>query len=372
MKIVQDAQVGNKTVFLRVDFNVPMKDGEITDNNRIKAVMPTIRYLVESRAKIVIGTHLGRPDGKKSTDTSISPVAKELQRMLNLRVVMAPDISGVETKKLIESLRPGGILVLENLRWDKREEENDAEFARELASYADVYVNDAFAVSHRANASVEAITKYLPSYAGLLIQSEVEHLSALMKKPESPFVLVVGGVKVKDKAGMIEFLAPKVDKILIGGGVANTFLKATGVDISQSVYDEEMVDDCAKMLKKFKDKIVLPIDYVNEAGPVESFQIMDIGEKTRQLFINTIKTAKTVLWNGNLGYTEDKKFQEGTRVVARTMSQINGKTVIAGGDTAGFVIEAGLNKGISFISTGGGAALEFLAGKKLPGIEALK
>ncbi|MEI7791943.1 MAG: phosphoglycerate kinase [Candidatus Berkelbacteria bacterium] len=372
MKIVQDAQLANKTVFLRVDFNVPMEDGEITDNNRIKAAMPTIRFLVESRAKIIIGTHLGRPDGKKSAETSIAPVAKALQRIVNLRVAMAPEIVGPEVQKMVNSLQPGGILVLENLRWDKREEENDATFAKELASYADLYVNDAFAVSHRANASVEAITKFLPSYAGLLIQSEIEHLSHLMEKPESPFVLVIGGVKVKDKAGMIKYLAPKVDKILIGGGVANTFLKASGVDISQSVYDEEMVDDCAKMLKNYKDKIILPVDYAEEAAANGQFKIMDIGEKTCQLFASTVKSAKTVLWNGNLGYTEEKKFQEGTKAVAKTMSQINGKTVIAGGDTAGFVIEAGLSKGISFISTGGGAALEFLAGEKLPGIEALK
>lgn len=372
MKIVQDAQLDNKTVFLRVDFNVPMIDGEITDNNRIKAAMPTIRYLVESRAKIIIGTHLGRPDGKKSSETSIAPVARELQRNLNLRVAMAPDIFGAEVKKMVDSLQIGGILVLENLRWDKREEENDSEFSKELASYADLYVNDAFAVSHRANASVEAITKYLPSYAGLLMQSEIEHLSNLIEKPASPFVLIIGGVKVKDKAGMIQYLAPKVDKILIGGGVANTFLKASGLDISQSIYDEGMVDDCAKMLKKYKDKIVLPVDYAKEDVANGQFKIMDIGDQTRQLFANVIKTAKTVLWNGSLGYSEDDRFQEGMKAVARAMSQIDGKTVIAGGDTAGFVIEAGLSKGISFISTGGGAALEFLAGEKLPGIEALK
>ncbi|MCX6808056.1 MAG: phosphoglycerate kinase [Candidatus Berkelbacteria bacterium] len=373
MKLVQEAEVADKRVFLRVDFNVPVKDGEISDLNRIRAVLPTIKYLVESRCKLIIGTHLGRPEGKPSEETSIAPVARELQRMLNLKVAMAPGIFGAPVEKLVESLQPGGILVLENLRWDKREEENDAGFAKELAQYADVYVNDAFAVSHRANASVEAITKFLPSFAGLLLQSEIENLGKIIESPKKPFIIVVGGVKIKDKAGMIEKLAPKADKILIGGGVANTFLKARGEEISESVYDTEMVADCEKMLKKLSKKIILPIDSLKEEQSGGKWKIMDIGPDAQKKFAEIIKGAETVLWNGNLGYTESEKYRDGSLAVAKAMSQLVGKTsVIAGGDTVGFVKSEGLDKNISFISTGGGAALEFLAGEKLPGIEALK
>jgi phosphoglycerate kinase len=373
MRYLQDADLAEKKVFLRVDFNVPMENGEITDVNRIRAVLPTIKYLVESRAKVIIGTHLGRPDGKKSEETSIAPVARELQRMLNLKVVTAPAVLGPQVAKLVDSLQQGGILVLENLRWDKREEQNDTLFAQDLASYADLYVNDAFAVSHRANASVDAITKFLPSYAGFLMQEEIKNLGQLMESPKKPFVLIIGGVKVKDKAGMIGRLAAKSDKILIGGGVANTFLKARGEEISDSVYDTEMVDACAAMLKKYAKKIILPLDMVKDELKGGKWKIVDIGPDTAKKYAEVIKGAETVLWNGNLGLTEEKKFQEGSKAVAWAISLLSGKTtVIAGGDTVGFVKQTGYDKNISFLSTGGGAALEFLAGEKLPGIEALK
>jgi len=402
MRILQDAEIKNKKVFLRVDFNVPMHGDQITDNNRIKAVIPTLKYLVGEKAKIIIGAHLGRPEGQKSAETSLMPVAKELQRLLNLKVALAPDILSPETEKMVESLQAGGIVMLENLRWDPEEEQNDAGFARKLANFAEVYINDAFAVSHRANASVEAIAKFLPSYAGFLLQEEVEKLSAL-NNPRSPFVLIIGGIKVKDKAGVIKELAPKSSHILLGGGVANTFLKAKGEDIGKSVYDEEMVEQCREMLDKYKDKIILPVDYATSsvistgveksdtqchpelvegshpypkdlstsARDDNNFKILDLGPNTIETYAREIKKAKTVFWNGSLGYSEDPEFRTGMKAVAQAMALVSGTTVIAGGDTVGFVKEEGLDKNISFISTGGGAALEFLAGEKLPGIEAL-
>jgi phosphoglycerate kinase len=370
MKLLQEAKTKNKKVFLRVDFNVPLKQGVITDNNRIKSVIPTIKYLVGEKAKLIIGTHCGRPDGKSSPDTSIAPIAKELQRLLNLKVTMAPGVTGEGVKKVVDALQPGGILVLENLRWDKREEENDTLFAQELAELADIYINDAFAVSHRANASVEAITNYLPSYAGFLLQTEIENLNKV-KKPQHPFVLIIGGAKVEDKANMLNKLAPLADKVLIGGEVANTFLKAQGMDISESLFSESMIGLCQKMLKKYKNKIILPSDYV--ADDINNgFRIVDIGEKTIKSFVDEIKKAKTVFWNGNLGYSEASNSREGTRAIAKAMNESKGITIVAGGNTVGVVKESGFDKNISFISTGGGAALEFLAGEKLPGIEALK
>jgi phosphoglycerate kinase len=370
MKIIDQSNIRGKKVFLRVDFNVPMKNGVIVDNNRIKAAIPTIKFLVGEKAKIIIGTHCGRPKGKSSPETSIAPIAKELQRLLNLKVAMAEQVIGVEVDKLAKALQPGGILVLENLRWDKGEEEDDTLFAQELAGLAEVYVNDAFAVSHRANASVHAITNFLPSYGGFLMRGEIEHLSNIKDKPLSPFVLIIGGVKVDDKAGMIERLAPKADKILLGGGVANTFLKANGQEVSKSAIDEAMVEDCKKMLAKYKKKIVLPSDYISE--DVEGgYKIMDLGRQTIEQYAEIIKRAKTVFWNGSLGYSEDARYQTGMKQVAMAMNAVIGTTVIAGGDTVGFVKHEKLDKNITFISTGGGAALEFLAGKKLPGIEAL-
>ena len=373
MRLVQEADVKNKKVFLRVDFNVPLEDGRVADNNRILAALPTIKHLVECRAKVIIGTHLGRPEGKRSPETSVMTAAKELQRILNLKVLVAPDITGLQTERMINDLKPGGILMLENLRWDKREEENDQEFAAELAKLADLYVNDAFAVSHRANASVEAITKYLPSYAGLLFQSEVSHLELLLKDPRHPFTIIIGGIKIKDKAGMIEKLAPGAEEVLVGGGVANTFLKAKGEDIGQSLYDHGMLAECKRMLDLLGHKIVLPTDFVKEELPDGSFKIMDIGPETAKIFASIIQRSETILWNGSLGYNEDKRYRESMRTVTRAMgAHKDATTVIAGGDTVGFVKQEKLDKGINFISTGGGAALEFLAGNKLPGLVALE
>lgn len=370
MKLLQEADLKGKKVFLRVDFNVPMKDGVIEDNNRIVTVLPTIKYIVDHGGKIILGAHLGRPEGQNNPEFSLWPVANRLAELLELKVSFdAP----APIYKLSDN-----ISLLENLRFDPREEANDAEFAKMLAGKTNdengelgVYVNDAFAVSHRANASVEAITKFLPSYAGLLLQKEIEHLNKLIENPDHPFVVVIGGVKVKDKAGVIAKLAETADKILLGGGVANTFIKANGQNISNSVYDEDMVDACKEMLGKYKDKIMLPGDFVKEPDENGTFKILDIGGQTRTDFSNAIKAAKTVFWNGSLGHSEDSRCRGGMTTVAHAMNEVDGLTVIAGGDTVGFVRTNGLDKNISFISTGGGAALEFLAGEVLPGIKAL-
>ena len=378
MKLLQEANFKGKKVFLRVDLNVPMKDGVIEDDNRIVAVLPTIKYILDHGGKIILGAHLGRPEGKNELSYSLWPVASRLAELLELKVNFTEPAPIYELND--------NILLLENLRFDPREEANDAEFARMLADKTrdesfdsaqdrhgelGLYVNDAFAVSHRANASVEAITKFLSSYAGLLLQKEIENLTKIIENPEHPLIVVIGGVKVKDKAGVISKLAETADKILLGGGVANTFIKANGQNISNSVYDEDMVDDCKEMLDKYKDKIVLPGDFVKEPDENGTFKILDIGGQTRTDFSNTIKSAKTVFWNGSLGHSEDSRCCGGMTSVAKAMNEVDGLTVIAGGDTVGFVRANGLDKNISFISTGGRAALEFLMGEKVPGLQAL-
>lgn len=372
MKSVRDADVKNKTVFLTVDFNVPLKDGVISDNNRIKSAIPTIRLLLEKRAKIVIGTHIGRPKG---VDLSLStvPVAKELAKLLEQEVYSTDLVIDPIVKKQVSELKEGEILVLGNLRFDPREEKNDQDFAKELASYAEIYVNDGFAVSHRSNSSVDAITNFLPSYAGLLLESEITSLSFLLSNPLNPFVVIIGGAKIKDKASVIKHLADKADRILIGGAVALTFLKSKGENVGQSLVDLEMLPECQKLLQTYSDKIVLPIDSIFEPGEKEGdFRILDIGQKTRENFASEISSAKSIFWNGNMGYTEDERYTGGTRAVAMAMKGGHSTTVVAGGDTVNFIDQNNLKDGFSFVSTGGGAAMEFMAGQKLPGIEALE
>lgn len=372
MKSIRDVEVRNKKVFLRVDFNVPLKDGKITDANRIKNSVPTIKYLLDNDAKIIIGTHVGRPEGKVNTEFSTVPMAQELAKMLGQKITVTDHV--INDKVLLEkidAMQPKDIIVLGNLRYHPEEELNNHMFAKKLASYADIYVNDAFAVSHRSNASVDAITSYLPSYSGLLLESEITSLSLLLKNPQPPFVLIIGGAKVADKAGLIKTLAQKADKILIGGAVANTFLLAKGEEMSQSLVEKEMVEDCKKMIEEFGDKIILPVDTVKDGEGI-NFKIMDIGPKTIVEFRSKIINAGSIFWNGNLGYTEDERFAAGTRAIAKAIEENTfGTKVAAGGDTVGFLDQNNMQKSYSFVSTGGGAALEFLAGEKLPGIEAL-
>jgi len=370
MKLLKDAHIKGRKVFLRVDFNVPIVDGEIEDDNRIAAVLPTIKHILHHGGKIIIGSHLGRPEGKNNPEFSLWLVANRLARLLGIKTNFTEPAPSYKLNDQIS--------LLENLRFDSREEENNSEYAEMLAgktrsedSDLGIYVNDAFAVSHRANASVDAITKFLPSYAGLLMEKEIENLGKIKENPELPFVVVIGGVKVKDKAGVIEELASKADKILLGGGVANTFLRARGDNVGNSVFDVEMVGKCKEMLDKYDGKLELPIDYVKEYDEQKREKILDIGAQTRTNFANEIRAAKTVFWNGSLGYSENEKYRGGMRSIAKAMSEVEGFTVIAGGDTVGFVKSESLDKHISFLSTGGGAALEFLAGKRLPGLVVL-
>jgi phosphoglycerate kinase len=371
MKSVRDANLEGKTVFLRVDYNVPMENGKILDNNRIRKSIATVKYILEHKAKIIIATHLGKPKGKIEAKTSTIPLASELAKELKHKVIATDYLIDDSVKKAVSEMKIGDILMLGNLRWNPGEESNDAEFAKELASLADIYVNDAFGASHRAHASIEAITKNIPAYAGFLLESEVTTLSLLLKNPVPPFMLIMGGAKIEDKAGLIENLADKVDKILVGGGIANTFLKAKGEDISKSLYEPEMVDKCRELLSRLQGKIVLPVDSIYQKYENGDFSIMDIGYETRKIFSSEIAKAKTIFWNGNMGKTEDKQYEGGSKIIAQNIADNEATSVVAGGDTVGFVLNNNLEEGISFISTGGGAALEFLAGLKLPGVESL-
>lgn len=371
MKSIRDVNLKDKTVFLRVDFNVPMRNGRIEDNNRILSALPTIKLLIEKKVKLVIGTHLGKPKGVDLNFSTV-PVAKELSRLLGKDVFSTDLVIDPLIKQKILDLKTAEILLLGNLRFDPREEKNDTQFARSLADYADIYVNDAFAVSHRAHASLEAITEFLPSYAGLLLESEITSLSFLLGKPLQPFVVIIGGAKIKDKAGIIRHLVDKADKFLLGGAVALTFLKARGDNVGQSLVDDEMIPECQNLLKLYSYKITLPEDLVYEPGQKEGeFKILDIGAKTQNTFGREILNAKTIFWNGNMGYTEDERYRLGTLAVARAMKSNNTTTVVAGGDTVNFINLNDLKDGFSFISTGGSAAMEYMAGNTLPGIAAL-
>lgn len=371
MLSLSDAQVANKRVLLRVDFNVPLEDKKITDNFRMRKSLPTIEYLLRNRAKVIIITHLGKPEGQIIPQLSTVPLAAELAKLLKRKVYATDHVIHPLVPEKIQEMKYGEVLVLGNLRWHPEEELDSEAFARDLARYADVFVNDAFGVSHRAHASVDAITKFLPSYAGYLLEAEVTTLSLLLKDPIKPFVLIMGGAKIKDKTGLINNLAERADKILVGGAIGNTFLAASGQEVSDSLYEPEMTDKCQAILQQFSSKIVLPVDSVKEDRSNGKFSIMDIGVKTVEMFKQEILRANTVFWNGNLGYSEKKPYDEGTKNIAEAMMQNRGTTVVSGGDTVGFVDANNLTTGINFISTGGGATLEFLAGIKLPGIEAL-
>ena len=369
---IRDANLNGKVVFLRVDFNVPIKDGKILDNYRITRALSTIQYLLERKTKIIIATHLGKPAGEIIPDLSTIPLASELAKLLKHKVYATDHVIHPTVTKKIEEMNFGDVLMLGNLRWHKEEEQNNERFAEELASYADIYVNDAFGASHRAHASIDAITNFLPSYGGFLLESEKTTLDLLVRSPQKPYIIVLGGAKVKDKSGLINNLAMMADKILIGGAIANTFLAARGTDISESLYEREMFETCEGIMAKFKDKILLPEDQIKEESANGKFKIMDIGPNTIELFKREIAAGKTVFWNGNMGYSEDQKYENGTRKIAEAISQNNGTTVVAGGDTVGFINQNNLSGNINFISTGGGATLNYLAGEKMPGLFALE
>ena len=389
-KTIRDIEVAGKKVLVRCDFNVPLdsETGKITDNRRIRAALPTINYLLDNNAKVILCSHLGRPKGEVTPKYSLKPVAEELSKLLNKKVTLAKDVIGEDAEKLTSNMENGDIILLENVRFHKEEEKNDPEFAKKLASFAEIYVNDAFGTAHRAHASTAGVADYLPAVSGFLIEKELEFLGSSLENPERPFVAILGGAKVSDKIGVIENLLEKVDTLLIGGGMAYTFYKAQGHGIGTSICEEDKLDLAKEILEKAKQKgvnLLLPVDnhvsseysndgeskFVESTEIPEGFMGLDIGPKTIENFKNVIKTAKTILWNGPLGVSEFDKFAEGTKQIAKALAESNAVTIIGGGDSAAAIEKMGLADKMTHISTGGGASLEFLEGKVLPGIACL-
>jgi len=390
-KTVEDIDVKDKKVLVRCDFNVPqdLETLAITDNRRIVAALPTIKYLMEHGAKVILCSHLGRPKGEFNEKYSLKPVAAELSRLLGKEVKMATDVIGDSAKSLTSNMRGGDVVLLENVRFHKEEEENDPEFAKQLASLAEIYVNDAFGTAHRAHASTEGVSHFLPAVSGFLIQTELKFLGGALENPARPFAAILGGAKVSDKIGVIDNLLDKVDKLIIGGGMAYTFYKAEGHHIGTSICEEDKLDLAKGILEKAKQKnveLLLPVDnhvakeYSNEAEDkfVPSNEIpdgymgLDIGPETIKKFKEALESAKTVVWNGPMGVFEFPKFAAGTYEVAKILADSGAITIIGGGDSAAAVEQMGLADKMTHISTGGGASLEFLEGKKLPGIECLE
>ena len=388
-KTVKDIDLKGKKVFVRCDFNVPMDENQnITDNARIVGALPTIKYLLEQNCKIILASHLGRPKGEFKPEFSLAPVAKELSKLLGQEVIMAKDVIGEDAMTKAANLKEGEILLLENVRFHKEETDNDPEFCKKLASMAEVYVNDAFGTAHRAHASTTGIASYLPSVSGFLIEKELQFLGNAVNNPERPFVAILGGAKVSDKIGVIDSLLEKVDTLMIGGGMAYTFFKAQGYEVGNSICEMDKLDLAKEAMEKAEQKgvkLMLPVDtkigkefkadteskivsYTEIPADWEGF---DIGPETIKMFEEELRKAKTVVWNGPLGLFEFDQFAIGTNAIAKVLSEIDATTIIGGGDSAAAVKKAGLEDKMTHISTGGGASLEFLEGKKLPGIEAL-
>jgi phosphoglycerate kinase len=384
-KTARDVDVRGKRVLVRVDFNVPLAEGEVADDTRIRAALPTIRYLIDHGARVILMSHLGRPKGQVREELRMAPVAARLSELLGQPVLTAGDCIGPQVQAMAKELQPGQVLVLENTRFHPEERKNDPDFAREMASLAEVYVNDAFGTAHRAHASTEGVTHYLPAVAGFLMEKEIEFLGKALESPEHPFVAILGGAKISDKIGVIENMLGQVDALLIGGGMANTFFKAQGYDVGESLVEDESLDTAREMLAKAGGKLVLPVDVVVAdafAADAQSkivgvdavpagWRILDVGPKTAALFREKLTGAKTVVWNGPMGVFEFPKFATGTVEIAKALAELDAMTIIGGGDSVAAVYQAGLADKMSHISTGGGASLEFLEGKTLPGIAAL-
>lgn len=388
-KTVKDIDLKGKKVLVRCDFNVPMDDEKnITDTTRIVAAIPTIKYLLENDCAIILCSHLGRPKGEFKPEFSLKPVAKELSKILGKKVIMAEDVIGQDAKTKAANLKQGEVMLLENVRFHREETDNDETFAKELASMAEVYVNDAFGAAHRAHASTAGVATFLPAVSGFLIEKELECLGDAINNPERPFVAILGGAKVSDKIGVIDSLLEKVDTLLIGGGMAYTFFKAQGYNVGNSICELDKLDLAKQAMAKAKERgvnLVLPVDTKvgkefkpdTESKTVpwteipDGWEGFDIGEKTIEIFTEEIKKAKTVIWNGPVGLFEFPQFSIGTNSIARVLATIDATTIIGGGDSASAVKNAGLADKMTHISTGGGASLEFLEGKKLPGIECL-
>lgn len=388
-KSVEDLELDGKTVLVRVDFNVPLKDGTITDDTRIKAALPTIRLILEKGGAVILMSHLGRPKGKSDPQMSLKPVSQRLSELLGIHVAMAPDCIGKEVVEIASNLKRGDVLLLENLRFHESEEANEPDFARELAALADIYVNDAFGAAHRAHASTEGVAHYLESAAGLLMKKEIDFLSKIVKNPEKPFVAIIGGAKVSTKIDVLKSLIPKCTTLIIGGGMAYTFLKAKGVEVGKSLVEESFLQTAKELMDdavKNSTEMILPIDHVvaeefkEDALPrhVDGEKIpskmvaMDIGQKTLALMESRISAAKSLVWNGPMGVFEFESFSNGTMKTAEYVAACKGTTVIGGGDSVAAINKFGLAGHIDHVSTGGGASLEFLEGKTLPGIAALQ
>ncbi|MCM3410365.1 phosphoglycerate kinase [Metabacillus litoralis] len=388
-KSVKDIDVKGKVVFCRVDFNVPMKDGQVTDETRIRAALPTIQYLSEQGAKVVLASHLGRPKGEVVEELRLNAVAAKLQELSGKNVVKTDEAYGESVKAEIAKLEEGGLLLLENVRFYPGEEKNDPELAKAFAELADVYVNDAFGAAHRAHASTEGIAKHIPAVAGFLMEKELEVLGKALSNPERPFTAIIGGAKVKDKIGVIDNLLNKVDNLIIGGGLAYTFIKALGHDVGKSLLEEDKIDLAKSYLDQAKEKgvnfympvdVVVADDFSNDANTqivsIDSipsdWEGLDAGPKTREIYADVIKNSKLVIWNGPMGVFELEAFAGGTKAVAEALAEANDTySVIGGGDSAAAVEKFNLADKMSHISTGGGASLEFMEGKELPGVVAL-
>jgi len=388
-KSIEDIDVKGKKVLVRVDFNVPINEnGSITDDRRIREALPTIKYLKAHNAKVILMSHLGRPKGKFNLDYSLKPVAEKLSQRLQADVKLAKDVIGDEVQAEVLGLKEGDVMLLENVRFYEEEEKNDREFSKKLAALGDIYVNDAFGTAHRAHASTTGVAEFLPSAIGFLIKKELDIMGKALTRPERPFIAILGGAKVSDKIGVIENLLDKVDALLIGGGMAYTFYKAKGYEVGKSILEADKVELAKGILEKAESKhvkLLLPTDVVvatefeNDAPrktvPVnmipENQMGMDIGESTREVFSDIVKNAKTVVWNGPVGVFEMPNFAKGTFELAKAMSECKGTTIVGGGDSAAAIEQLGFADKITHISTGGGASLEFLEGKVLPGIAAI-
>lgn len=388
-KSLKDYDFKGKRVLVRVDFNVPLEDGEVTDTNRIEAALPTIKYLMKEDAKVILMSHLGRPKGEVKDEFKMDPVGKELANLLNKKVVKVDDCIGDEVKKAVGNMSNGDVLLLENTRFYPGEKENDPAFAEKLAENADIFVLDAFGAAHRAHASTVGVTEYLPSAAGFLLMRELNALGEVMDNPESPFVAIMGGAKISGKISVIENLLDKVDYILTGGGISNTFLKAQGFEVGESLVEDDKLEVARDLITKAKEKnviLLLPTDVIiadrfdkdAEAKEVavdsvpKDWQILDSGgTETLKEYTKIIKNAKTVIWNGPIGVFEFEKFANGTNAIAKALAETEAKTVIGGGESAAAVKQAGLIDKMTHVSTGGGASLRFFEGKPLPAVEAI-
>jgi phosphoglycerate kinase len=383
-KMLTDLDVKGKKVLVRVDFNVPIANGEVCDDSRMQAALPTIEYLLEHGAAVILCSHLGRPKGVDPT-FSMKPVAEHLRTMIDTPVAFAEDCIGEKAEAAAADLQPGQVLVLENTRFHDGEKKNDPEMAKQMAALADLYVNDAFGSAHRAHASTAGVADYLPAAAGFLLEKEIKYLGNAIAEPERPFVTILGGAKVSDKIGVIENLLEKSDRILIGGGMANTFFKAQGFEMADSLVEEDVIETAKALLDKAGDKLVFPVDVVianafdadaadrvMDVGDVPAgWRILDIGPRTVEVFGEIIADAGTVVWNGPMGVFEFEKFAKGTFAVAKAVAESSATSIIGGGDSISAIKKSGLAEQITHISTGGGASLEMLEGKVLPGLAAL-